>query len=380
MTAMKYKRFLLSALCAVLLSGCGVREVETPVPVTVQTFQNVSLDAGFDTVMTLTEQTDDAEGFYAHFETMCESFRRYNALFDIYNDYEGIHNLKTINDMAGIEPVEVDPELIELLVSAKEMYELSDGAFDITIGSLLQVWHNYRTIGIARNEAGQYGELPPEEELEEAASHRGFEHVIIDEENHTVYIDDPDISLDVGGIAKGFAAEYTACTLEALGVDHAAINAGGNNRTLGSKVDGSTWNVGIQNPDGAGSLFVVRVEGTNSFVTSGDYERFYLAEGDLRLHHIIDPQTWYPSSRYRSVTVVTKNSADADCLSTALFLLPYAEGVALLERYSDVSGNPADAVWIAMDGSAFSGDNLHEQGEYVMAYTDGLKDRIVWGK
>ena len=137
-----------------------------------------------------------------------------------------------------------------------------------------------------------------------------FDHVIINREAGTVFIDDARVALDAGGIAKGFAAERTARVLEQAGTEHAAVNAGGNNRTIGAKADGSPWNVGIQNPDGQGSLFVVRVTGTNSFVTSGDYERFYLAEGDTKLHHIIDPATNHPADRWRSV-----------CTSAGLFTI-----------------------------------------------------------
>ena len=373
---MKRHIFRNLALSAALLAGCA--SASSPAAPAVQTFQNVSVDSGFDTVITLVEQTADQEAFQSHYNTMCEQFRHYNSLFDIYNTYEGIANLKTINDNAGIAPVKVSEELIDMLEQAKEMYELSDGAFDITMGSLLQVWHRYREDGIAANEQGKRGVLPDPAELQAAASHRGFEHVIIDREAGTVFIDDAQVSLDAGGIAKGFAAEQTALVLEEAGTDHAAVNAGGNNRTIGAKADGSPWNVGIQNPDGQGSLFVVRVMGTNSFVTSGDYERYYIAEGDVKLHHIIDPATNMPADRYRSVTIITPDSGAADALSTALFVLPVEQGEALLKKYTEKTGDAAEAIWIMAKDKAQDAAHTQRLGLYTVAWTEGLEGSLVF--
>ena len=373
---MKKHIFQNLVLSAALLAGCA--GTASPAAPAVQTFQNVTIDSGFDTVITLVEQTSDQEAFQAHYDTMCEQFSRYNSLFDIYNTYEGIASLKTINDSAGIAPVAVSEEVIDMLEQAKEICELSDGAFDITMGSLLQVWHRYREDGLAANEQGKRGSLPDPAELETAASHRGFEHVIIDREAGTVFIDDAQVSLDAGGIAKGFSAERTARVLEQNGTMHAAINAGGNNRTIGAKADGSPWNVGIQNPDGQGSLFVVRVTGTNSFVTSGDYERYYIAEGDVKLHHIIDPVTNMPADRYRSVTIITPDSGAADALSTALFVLPYKDGEALLKKYTEKTGDPAEAIWIMAKDKAQDAPHTHRLGLYTIAWTDGLEGSLVW--
>lgn len=373
---MKYHYLMVPALVLSLLSGCSSQPAEPEAAW--QTMQNVSLDAGFDTVITLIEQTDDPDGFNDHFNDLCDSFRYYNSLYDIYNDYEGIANLKTVNDQAGIAPVKVDPQLIELLKKGKAFYELSNGAFDITMGSVLHVWHEYRTEGMAMNEHGESGRVPSEEELKEAASHHGFEYLEIDQENSTVFITDPDVKLDVGGIAKGFATEKTAKMLEQEGVVYSAINAGGNNRTLGPKRDGTTWNVGIQNPDGQGALFVVRINGANSFVTSGDYERFYVGEDGRRYQHIIDPATLYPADRYRSVTIITPDSGDADCLSTALTVLSIEDGEALLEAYQAKTGNSAEAIWILSEDASVDAAHMHKMPGYKIVYTEGLENSLVF--
>ena len=122
-------------------------------------YSNASIDDGFDTVIQF-QETTTKEIFDSHFNDALSLFRRYNDLFDIYNTDDGMNNLKTINDNAGIQPVEVTPEIISLLQEAKEYYDLSGGEFDITIGSVLNIWHNYREDGITKNEAGEKGDLP----------------------------------------------------------------------------------------------------------------------------------------------------------------------------------------------------------------------------
>ena len=373
------KTLLIVNLC--IISGCAESSTDAASAspsAAVQTYSNISLDSGFDTFISLQETTSSKTDFDAHFEEATELFTYYNSLFDIYKDYDGINNIKTINDNAGGAPVEVDPVIIEMLNKAKDFYDLTDGEFDVTMGTLLQVWHTYREEGISLNEDGEYGYLPSQSELETAASHSGWDSIVIDEDAGTVYISDPDVQLDVGGIAKGFATEKAAQALEEQNVTHAAINAGGNNRTLGSKADGSAWRVGIQNPGGEGSLAVVSIDGTNSFVTSGDYERYYVAEDGNKYHHIIDPATLYPAVHYHSVTIITPDSGDADCLSTSLFTLDYEAGLKLIQAYKDAHPDTAlEAVWIMDSASAPDTEYSMISGDYTIVYTSGLKDRIV---
>lgn len=345
----------------------------------VQTYQNVSVDAGFDTVLVYQEAAASRDIFDTHFNEAVDLFKYYNNLFDIYNTYDGINNMKTINDNAGTAPVTVDQDIIDLLKEAKSFYGYSNGEFDVTMGNLLKVWHKYREDGILKNQDGEKGDVPTDAELSEAAAHKGWDAVQIDEAAKTVYITDPTISLDVGGIAKGFATEKIAQKLEAEGVVNAAINAGGNNRTLGPKADGTTWNVRIQNPTGTDNLMVVSEYGKESFVTSGDYERYYEASDGNTYHHIIDPTTSFPATYYHSVTIVTKDSGVADCLSTTLFTMSYEDGLATVKAYqADHPDTDIDVIWMADTSKSFNAANSKTVGDLYIAWTDGLNDKITW--
>lgn len=374
------KKEILTLCCLSLtLAGCAGKTSAPAGSSDTTLYSNVSTDAGFDTVFYYQEYNDDRTASETHFNEAVSLFTHYNDLFDIYNSYDGMNNLKTINDNAGIQPVKVDPDIIDMLNMAKQFYTWSEGEFDITIGSLLNVWHTYREEGIKLNEEGKKGKVPSEAELSEAAVHKGWDHVQIDADADTVYIDDSSISLDVGGIAKGYATEKIADTLEKESdIGTVAINAGGNNRTIGTKPDGTDWNVRIQNPDGGDKLIIVSEPGSKSFVTSGDYERYYEAEDGRRYHHIIDPETNFPSTYYRSVSIITKDSGAADCLSTTLFTLSMEEGQKVLDAYEKQTGIHADAIWVMNEEQKADGPNEKKQMDYYICYTDGLKDHITW--
>lgn len=368
------KRYIVTAVLALALTGCSQAPKKAEKE---DLYSNVSTDAGFDTVFYYQEYNADRSAAEEHFQEAVSMFSHYNALFDIYNDYEGIHNIKMINDNVGKQAVEVEEDVIEMLEEAKHFYTISDDEFDVTMGSLLHVWHNYREDGISLNADGKKGKVPGEEELKNAAAHRGWDAVEIDDEKNEVFIKDPSISLDVGGIAKGFAVEKIAEALTAKDdIGTVILNAGGNNRTIGVKPNGTPWKVRIQNPDGGSRMIIVSAEGSSSFVTSGDYERNYEAEDGKKYHHIIDPETLFPASLYRSVTVITKDSGAADCLSTSLFTLTIEEGKKLLAEYEKESGDSANAVWIMPGDSEMHGDHEREHMGFKVAYTDGLQDKI----
>ena len=319
------KCVILLLISCLLLAGC--ESAFTQAKIFNRTYVGL-----FDTVTTVLGAEDDEAVFQEKARKIHEELLAYHQLFDIYNDYEGINNLKTVNDNAGIAPVKVDTAIIELLEVCKEYYILTDGKVNTAMGSVLKLWHDGRNSGT----------LPDEAALTEALQHISFDSVIIDEENQTVYISDPAVSLDVGAIAKGWACQQVAENAPS----GMLISLGGNVCATGAKyADGTPWTVGIQNPDGGDYLRKLQIT-SGSVVTSGDYQRLYEVDGK-KYHHIIDLATGMPSEYWRSVTVICEDSALADCLSTALFLLPLEEGKALAEQCD------AEVLWVNAAGEQF---------------------------
>ena len=297
----------------------------------------------FDTVITITGYEYTQEDFDAVSKEALDLLGEYHKLYTIYHRFDGLENLCTINELVDGEhrTVTVDHRIIDLLIYAKEMYTLTDGIMNIAMGSVLSLWHDYRTIGMDNPTEAS---LPPMNKLLSAAEHTDIEKMVIDEENCTVTLTDPLMKLDVGAIAKGYATERVALHLEQKGVTGYVLNVGGNVRTIGAKADGDNWTIGIENPDGEEYLAYLSLKG-QSVVTSGSYQRFYYVDGKA-YHHIIHPDTLMPAENFTSVSIVCNNSGLGDALSTALFCLSYEQGKTLIETISD-----AEAMWVTKDGN-----------------------------
>ncbi|MGN0348540.1 MAG: FAD:protein FMN transferase [Roseburia sp.] len=343
-----------SVLAAALLLLCGLavyfQSSRQPMRYTATFFDM------FDTRTEIVGYASNEEEFTRQAELLADKLLYYHRLYDIYNDYEGISNLKTINEKAGIEPVKVEREIIELLKFGKEMYEVTDGQMNIAMGSVLRIWHDYREAG--RNDPST-ALIPPMESLEQAAGHTDIRQVIIDEENETVYLADAEMSLDVGSIGKGYAVQQVAEYAREIGMDSVLFSVGGNVCAVGSKPEKDLWRVGIQNPDTeSNETYLRKVEIADAcVVTSGNYQRYYTVNG-VRYSHIIDPDTLMPAEYAASVSVVTRDSGVADALSTAVYNMPYEQGRAWVASMDGV-----EAMWIFGDGS--------------IRYSDGFEDYMV---
>ena len=329
--------FVLCVLvCAPALSGCKKTNAK---------YTEYSFDY-FDTVTTVTGYAENQAEFDRVVADVFVQLGEYHKLYTIYHRYEGMENLCTVNELVNGEhrTVTVDRRIIDLLLCAKEMYKKTDGKVNIAMGSVLSIWHDYRTEG---SEEPWNAKLPPMEELLEAAKHTDIENICIDETASTVTLTDPMMRLDVGAVAKGYAVEMVARSMEERGITGYVLNVGGNVRTVGYKGDGNPWKVGIDNPDGEGedAYFAYLYLAGESLVTSGSYQRYYVVDGK-RYHHIIDPDTLMPSEGYLSVSVVCRSSADGDALSTALFCMTPEAGLALIESIPDT-----EALWVMSDGS-----------------------------
>lgn len=331
---------LLSLLLAGGLVGCAPF---SSVPKRSQTYMDV-----FDTVTEITAYGMSETEFAADVQKLHDELAAYHRLYDIYNTYPDGNNLKTVNDAAGGAPVKVDGRILDLLEYGLDAYDKTDGRVNMLFGAVLSLWHDAREQGIADPENAA---LPDAAALTAASAHVSPDTLVIDRAAGTVRITDPAARIDVGAFAKGYAVEQVARYAEAeLGWSSALISVGGNIRTIGGKGGAESdtpFTVGIQNPDTeSAKTYLTTVNIIDmAVVTSGDYQRYYTVNGK-KYAHIIDPETLYPATYVRTVTVVCADSGLADVLSTALFCLSPDQGEALLAKLPN-----AHAVWVLTDGS-----------------------------
>ena len=300
----------------------------------------------FDTVVTIVGYVQKERDFDRYLSYTQERFQYFHQLFDRYEAYTDVTNIKTINDNAGISPVKVSKDLFEFLEYCMTWCEKSQGQVNIALGPVMEIWHDYRE----RFENAAEGTLPPKEELEQANLLTDLQKVQLDEEAQTVFLTEKGMSLDVGALAKGYATEKVGEELFNMGFTSFSISGGGNVRTFSEPVDSERkkWNISIMNPNTAEDPNAEPIDflyvNDLSVVTSGDYQRYYLADGK-KIHHIIDPDSLYPADYYQSVTVITEDSGEADLLSTWLFTLPLEES----KRAAQKAG--VQALWVLQDNT-----------------------------
>jgi thiamine biosynthesis lipoprotein len=276
----------------------------------------------FDSFVIFVGYAQNEADFSRFADILFDKLGTLHRLYDIFNSYEGVNNLYEVNAKAGIAPVVVDREIIDLLLAAVEAYRLTDGAVNIAMGAVLRIWHEHR----------QKEMLPCMQALNAAAQLSDIDDLIIDTENNTVFLRRAGMSLDVGSIAKGFAAELAMQTLREAEMKAALLNIGGHVLAYGKPPEREGWEVGIRHQ--TDTLFFTDA----TLSVSGGYERFFEAEG-IRFGHIIDPATLMPANRFMQVAVLHLCSWTADILSTALFILPKEEGLRLALE------NGAQAFW-----------------------------------
>jgi thiamine biosynthesis lipoprotein len=337
----KIRTILAILVLVTTISGCSDRVVYNK-------YSNTFFDS-FDTVTQIIGYTQTEEEFSLYAVDIHDRFLELHKLFDKYNNYDGINNIKTINDNAGIKPVKVKPEIMDLIVFSKQMYKDTNQKTNIAFGSVLSIWSDYREMAEADPADAK---LPPMEQLLEANKHTDIDKVIVNENDSTIFLEDPDIKIDVGAVAKGFATEIVVKEMIEKGLDSWIISAGGNIRSVNKPMEETKdrWAIGIQNPDkeifGDGGNILDTVFLNNAaVVSSGDYQRYYYV-GDKRIHHIISPDTLMPADYYRAVNVITDDAGYGDYYSTEIFLLPYEQSRALVESKENL-----EAVWIFADGT-----------------------------
>jgi thiamine biosynthesis lipoprotein len=317
------RRLIIITLACILLAACKAPE---PTRFTAEFFDV------FDTHTLVIAYARDEETFQQlYLEPIRRRLLELHRLYDIYNAYEGLNNLHTINAQAGIAPVAVHRDLIDLLLLAHEAHDATRGAVNVALGPVLRLWHKAR-----ENNA-----LPDFAALEQAALYTDIQNMFIDEANNTVFLTQTGMSLDVGAVAKAHALRLA---LEAVdgGV---LINAGGNIAVKGTPAGRGYWRVGVRDPKGGATdrIDILRIYGA-TVNCSGAYERYHTVDG-RRYGHIIDPWTLMPAEGFLQVTVVHENAGWADLLSTALFILPYEEGAQIADDLG------LTVLWVLPDSS-----------------------------
>ena len=305
-------------LCLLLSTLCGC-SVTTKEPLSKTGFH-------FDTVITITlYNTKDEELL--------------DTCFDYCKDFENLVSRTIKNsdvakiNLANGQPVKVSDTTITLLQKGIEFGEQTDGAFDITIAPLMELWDIKNNPGI----------VPSEADITDALSHVNYENILI--EGNTVTLTDKLAAIDLGGIAKGYMADQLKEYLLSEGVTSAIINLGGNVLTIGEKPDGTSFNIGIQKPFDKQNATITSVQvKDSSVVTSGSYERYFKVD-DVIYHHILNTETGYPCDNgLLGVTILSEKSIDGDALSTACFALGLQNGKHLIESFDGI-----DAIFVTND-------------------------------
>ena len=298
---------------ALLFTGCSGAKSST------QTDQDLTYtDMLFDTVIKIQILDPADESILDGLKKLCE---KYDTMFSATNTDSELYKLNHANG----QPFTVSSETANLIQEGIHYSELSGGAFDLTIEPVSALW----------DFKADKPTVPSSDAIAQAVSH--VDYTKVDIQDNTVTLEDPEAGIDLGAIAKGYIADQVKTYLKKQGIKHAIINLGGNVDVIGTKPDGSKYNIGIQKPfDESGEAITSVQLKDQTVVTSGIYERYFKKNGKL-YHHILDPRTGYPcENNLYSVSIITDSSTKADALSTTCFLLGYEKGMELIQSMDGV--------------------------------------------
>ena len=260
----------------------------------------------------------------------------------LISSWDPVSQTSEINRNAGIKPVKVDEELFTLIGRAVEISKLTDGAFDISFASMDKIWKF----------DGSMTEMPSEEAIKQSVSKVGYQNIILDPENFTVFLKLEGMKIGFGAIGKGYAADKAKKILMEKGVSAGIINASGDMNTWGKQPDGEFWKVAITNPMDKNKAFALLPLNENAVVTSGNYEK-YVTFNDVRYTHIIDPRTGYPATGIISATVFAPKAEIADALATSIFVMGREVGINFIDQLPKI-----ECIIIDEKGEIFTSKNI----------------------
>jgi len=326
------QRLLVLFAAAALLGAC-----QKPAPATVHEARPL-----MGTIVEITAETDDAARLRAGVDAAYQEMAR---LSDMMNHYNPNSVVSAINAAAGRAPVTVPPELMSVLQMAKKVSDVTDGAFDITIGSL-RGW----------SFDPQHPRMPARAAIAAQLPKVDYRLLKLDAQAGTAFLERPGMRIDLGGIAKLPIMHAGMRMLEQHGIHNAMINGGGDIEVLGETGD-RPWHIGIRDARQPDRLYGV-VSLTHGFVaSSGDYERYFMRAG-RRYHHILDPNTGYPTRGLHGVTLIADRLEDINGLSAAIMVLGPQRGRQFVEHSKGLKG-----VIFAADGSVWQSPELAGQIE-----------------
>ena len=283
-----------------------------------------------------------------------EAFKEMRLVDRLMSTYNSESEISQLNRLAGVSSLKVSQQVMEIIQEAKRYSELTDGAFDVTVGTLVELW------GFKHKD----WRFPDASEIQQVLPLVNYKNILLDEETQTVKLKLAGMKIGLGAIGKGYAVDKAIETLKRHGIKHALVNASGSIFALGTKIDKTEWTVGIRHPRGSREQIFATLQIENQGVaTSGDYENFFVKDGK-RYSHLLDPRTGKPvDNGMLSVTIVAQTATEADALSTSVFMLGVDRGLKLIEELDGVEG-----VLIRATGVSST--------ELDVIVSSGLKNRI----
>jgi thiamine biosynthesis lipoprotein len=271
-----------------------------------------------DTVVTITVVSDSKYLAEKAIDSAFTEIKKLEKLFDFYSSGSEV---SLINRNAGISEQKVSPEILEILDRAFFISEKTEGAFDVTMGPVITLYDFYKKI------------KPEENDIKKNLRLVNFRELIIDKNKSTAFLRKKGMLIDLGGIAKGYAADKAVETLKRNGIHSGIVSVAGDIKTFGLKPDGKPWKIGIRNPRAEGREDIMATVNLTDMAisTSGDYERYFILNGK-RYHHLLSPKTGHPAEECRSVTVIAKDDVLADAFATGVFILGPERGLKVLEK------------------------------------------------
>jgi thiamine biosynthesis lipoprotein len=310
----------LVVLASALAISCSVAPQDTA-PALPRIVERARVSMGSE--VRLTAWTADEANAVLAFEHIFEDFDYLDRVLSVWHETSEISRL---NAAAGKSPVTLKPEVLEVLQVAQQVSRWTNGKFDVTFGALSGLW---------KFDHDQDNRIPPAREVAARVRLVNYEALEIDTQRGTAFLRRAGMRAHLGGVGKGFAVDRAATMLRSHGITDFLVQAGGDLYASGRRGD-RPWRAAIRDPRSEGNFAAIDLHDT-TLSTSGDYERFFLADG-RRYHHILDPDTGEPAQGTRSVTIVAKRAVIADGLSTGVFVMGADAGMALIEKLPDVEG------------------------------------------